>query len=431
MMTLQNMTGPSYTLARLSETGGKMSVWRTGAGVVVVVAALLLVVTPALGAERIVVVHDGADASAIASRNGIASPAQVYESVLDGFAADLTPAQQRRLERDPAVDSVEDDTTFRLADVDAPQIVGNGVRRIGGLLSPSARIDGLDDRRVDADIAIIDSGVDVTHPDLNLVGGVDCSRSGTFTDTLGHGTLVAGTAASIDNGIGTVGAAPGARVWAVRVVDKRGEIRQSSLICAVEWVAEHADVIDVANISIGGDDPEVGPCGRDRYGAVRDSLHAAICVAVGRGVTFAVAAGNEAQDAAGFIPAAYDEVITVSAYSDFDGRPGGRAAEACYDLPPLPEEDDTMAFFSNFGRDVDIAAPGVCIEGPVPGGYGVADGTSFSSPFVAGAAALVVAQTPGLSPAQVLATLLQRADRSPIPQDPDKFPEPLLSIATL
>jgi subtilisin family serine protease len=246
----------------------------------------------------------------------------------------------------------------------------------------------------------------------------------------GHGTFVAGVVAAIDNGIGVAGVAPGARVWSVRVADRRGSVRGSYILCALDWVAEHADVVEVANLSLGGPGEDLGACGRDPQGVVLDPLHAAICSAVEAGVTVTVAAGNDAVPVVGTVPAAYDEVITVSAYADFDGLPGGLALSVCLD-EPLPDLDDALAPFSNHGRDVDIAAPGVCIESTVPGGYAISDGTSIAAPFVAGAAALVKAGAPGASPAEVREILLAKADPAPIPLDPDPFPEPLLDIRAL
>ena len=360
-----------------------------------------------VAATHIVAVRAGVDPAQLARRNGIAVE-DVWDAALNGFSAALSSKQVKALSKDPDVDSVTANTEFRFADVNAPQIVGSGVKRIGGLASPTAQIDGSDER-VDVDIAMIDSGI-VSHPDLNLVGGYDCSKSRSYADTEGHGTWTAGIAAGIDNEIGVVGAAPGARLWALRVSDGK-KIKVSYLICALEWVAEHADTIEVANMSLSGPGADTGNCGKVSRGngkkdKVIDPLHEAICAAVDGGVTVTVAAGNESQDASAWVPAAYDEVITVSAFTDFDGLPGGLADPICLG-EALPEQDDTFAVFSNFGADVDIAAPGVCIEGTyydtAVAGYATGDGTSASAPHAAGAAAVYIANNSNATPAQVRA----------------------------
>ena len=114
------------------------------------------------------------------------------------------------------------------------QSVPTGIRRIDGPLSGT--ISGNGAGAVNVDIAILDTGIDVDHPDLNVVGGVNCSTGSSYDDQNGHGTHVAGTAAAKDNGIGVVGVAPGARLWAVRVLDNTGNGTWSSVICGIDWV---------------------------------------------------------------------------------------------------------------------------------------------------------------------------------------------------
>ena len=116
--------------------------------------------------------------------------------------------------------------------------------------------------------------------------------------------------------------------------------------------------------------------------------------------------------------------------ADFDGQPGGLAA-----LPSvcLPEAlDDHFAFFSNYGAPVDIAAPGVCVTSTFPGSqYTFSDGTSFATPFVAGAAALYISTHPEATPTQVREALVASANQEPILGDPDNSPEGLLNIRGL
>jgi subtilisin family serine protease len=157
-------------------------------------------------------------------------------------------------------------------------------------------------------------------------------------------------------------------------------------------------------------------------------MHQAICNSVAAGVTYVVAAGNESDDAANHVPAAYDEVITVSALADFNGAPGGGAASTC-----RADEDDTLANFSNYGTDVDLIAPGVCINSTWKGGgYNIISGTSMASPHVAGAAALYKVKNPGASPLQVKSGL-QTAGTTDWnnADDHDNGKERLLNVATL
>ena len=140
-------------------------------------------------------------------------------------------------------------------------------------------------------------------------------------------------------------------------------------------------------------------------GARLTAKHKAICQVVADGVTVVVAAGNSAADLSGFVPAAYNKVIAVTALADSDGGSCGAGALTSYGA------DDTFASFSNFATGADlnhvIAAPGVSILSTYKGGsYATLSGTSMASPHVAGAAALYLFTNPGTSPATVLGALL-------------------------
>jgi hypothetical protein len=368
----------------------------------------------------IVTLKDGASVDEVAeqrvtSRGGTVS--QRYHAALNGFAADMSEAEVNDLANDERVASVMPDFEVHASSQTTP----TGIARIQATSSPLAQIDGVD-QRVDVAVAVIDTGSG-PHPDLNVVGGYDCTGTGSYNDNNGHGTHVAGTIGAIDNGSGVVGVAPGARIWSIKVLNAAGNGTGSQILCGIDWVKQHASTVKIANMSLGGattltDDHN---CGNTNG----DSVHQAICAAVNAGVTFAVAAGNDGKDAAGFFPSQYDEVITVSALDDSDGKPGGLGSSNNFGA------DDTLASFSNFGADVDVIAPGVGIYSTyLNNAYGSMSGTSMATPHVAGAAALYKAGHPTATPAQIRSALIATGSNASWSGDKDSSKEPLLNVAT-
>jgi len=309
----------------------------------------------------------------------------VYRHALRGFALELPASGLKHLARDPRVRYISEDRPLHTAGQPGPpgQRLPSGISRIDGELNATASIDGAI-AEVDADIAVLDTGVSMTHPDLDVFRSVSFVLGGALDDVFGHGTHVAGIAAAQDDDSGVVGVAPGARIWSVKVLNDFGFGLSSDIIAGVDWVTGHADEIDVANMSLGGTGfPDDGNCGRTNG----DALHEAICNSVAAGVVYVVAAGNNASSAASKVPASYDEVITVSAVVDTDGLPGGLGQST------VRGPDDSLASFSNFGPDVDLAAPGVDVWSSWPGGgTEVKSGTSMAAPHVAGVVALYVAK---------------------------------------
>lgn len=401
------------------------------AAVVMVLAGL-----PALSAlsrgsgpvvDSIVVLRPGAALEPVLAPLGLlGSPVQAFHTVFTGFAAPLGAAARARLAADPAVAAVVADRRYPAARLDSfaqdTPVVDNAVRRVGALDSPTAAIDGYDGG-LDADIAIVDSGLPYGNPDLNVVGGVDCTGSGTWEDAVGHGTFVAGLAAARDDNRGVVGVAPGARLWSVKVMAADETVSDAAYLCGLDWVADHAAGLDVVNLSLGGPGVD-SDCGAGGDSALALE-HAAICRIVAGGVVAVAAAGNSAADAGGTNPAGFPEVITVSAFTDTDGQAGGLGApSSCY-----PGADDTLAPYSDFGPSVDITAPGTCVESTWLGGqYAVATGTSAAAPLVSGAAALVRAVHPDWPVDMVRQMLLSTADPGPIAGDTDGYPEPVLDV---
>jgi subtilisin family serine protease len=394
-------------------------------GVLVVVMAVLVGAVPASAApgdgtidgRYIVVFKDSVssvnrETDAQERRGGFTSRYR-YGHALKGFAAALTPQQVRQLQADPSVAQVVPDREVRaLGSVPlAPNepTPPTGVRRIEAASTTTAR------QASTANVAVIDTGVDLTHPDLNAVSGKNCvstAAGATAQDDHGHGTHVAGTIAAENDGAGVVGVAPGTRIYAVKVLNSAGSGTQSQVICGIDWVTANAAALNikVANMSLGGTGSALANCPNSG-----DPEHEAVCRSTAAGVTYAVAAGNSARafDNASSpdVPAAYPEALTVTAVSDSDGKPGATGgAPACR----TSEADDKYASFSNWATTVaaqnhTIAGPGVCIRSTwLSGGYNTISGTSMATPHLAGAVALCIGDgaTPGpcagMTPAQVI-----------------------------
>jgi thermitase len=223
-------------------------------------------------------------------------------------------------------------------------------------------------------IAIVDSGIRDSHPDLNakVVAQRDfVNGDRKAEDTLGHGTHVAGIAAAeTNNGTGTAGVCPECTLMAAKVVGRNGTGTTADAIAGIVWSAKNG--AKVINVSIGA------------YGYVK-AEHDAVKYAAGKGAVLIAAAGNDNVSTKTYI-AAYPEVIAVAATNNVNRR----------------------AKFSNKGRWVDVAAPGVGIVSTFPSrGYRSLSGTSFSAPHVAGVAGLLASQ--GRSPAEIRRRILGTA----------------------
>jgi subtilisin len=378
------------------------------------------------------VADTSAKAHGLAAQHGLTIQ-HTYGHAIKGFAAMIPAARLAQLRADPDVAYVMQDQVVSLGQPvtakakpgggQPPQSLPTGIDRIDAELSSQLSGNGAGSISNVA-VAVIDTGIDGSHPDLNVVGGYNCSTgsSNKWSDGNGHGTHVSGTIGAKDNTIGVVGVAPGVPLYAIRVLNNAGSGSFSDIICGIDWVTQNANLVSppivAANMSLGGS-------GSDSTCA-NDAFHQAICNSVAAGITYAVAAGNESDDAANHTPAAFDEVITVSALADFNGQPGGGAAATC-----RTDQDDTFADFSNFGADVDIIAPGVCILSTWKGSsYNTISGTSMATPHVTGAAALYISAHLGASPSQVKNALQNAGNLNWFTNtDPDSTHEKLLNVS--
>jgi subtilisin family serine protease len=291
------------------------------------------------------------------------------------------------------------------------------------IATPISTVANMSASDFNVDIAILDTGVSLDHPDLSVYKNVTFVGTTTGDDDNGHGSHVAGAAAAKDNGIGIAGIAPGAKIWAIKVCDAAGECKITNQIKGIEYAIQHADEIDVLNISI--ENPN------------SPALNSIIDAAVRAGITVVVSAGNYGKDASLTTPANNPNVLTVSAIADSDGVCGGAGPDLVSSSGNKSISDDSFAFFSNFGPAVKIAAPGVDILSTYAGnGYAVESGTSMAAPYVSGAAALYKAQHPNAMPAEVMNaiigagstqdTVCDGAAHGYFTADLDTLPEPLL-----
>ncbi len=362
---------------------------RTLSAFVVLAATLLgttLTAAPASAFDRparyVVTFHPGVDPHAMGTAwSGLGfKVVRVYGTLLSGVAVDLTSSQAAVIASDPNVARLEADVVVRASATQAgatwalDRLDSNDDTRTGVYTYPNSAGSGVQVYLVDSGLQ---SGFDLlghTIPHKEFAGRVGNGFSfiqdneGTL-DCFGHGTHVAGSIAST-----TYGVAKLATVTPVRVLDCDGYGTMSDVVAALDWIAASRDRSKptVVNISVSG--------------PASDSLDEAVNRLSDAGVTIVVAAGNDGSDACRFSPARAGAAVAVGATTNFNA----------------------VATFSNNGPCVDVFAPGVDIESTSKHRnkeFASSAGTSSASAFVAGVAALILADNPAMSPAEVRARI--------------------------
>jgi len=291
--------------------------------------------------------------------------------IANAIATALPQRAIEALENNPCIDYIEFDQKFYILE----DTLDWGVDRIDaeivwGGFEDAKSVTG--NAGAGIDVMIIDTGIDYTHPDLNdnYAGGTDFANGDSNPlDDNGHGTHCAGIIGAEDNGVGVIGVAPYVNLWAIKALDQRGSGYASDIAAGIDWAVSNG--AEVISMSLGG--------------GSHPTMETACDNAYASGVVLVAAAGNDGINSVSY-PAAYGSVIAVSA----------------------TDKNDNLASFSNYGSEIELAAPGVNIYSTMPtydayltsGGppwtrynknYDYMSGTSMACPHVAGVAALVIA----------------------------------------
>lgn len=319
---------------------------------------------------------------------------RTYNTALHGFSVHATEQEAKHLAADSNVAYVMQNHVFHVSDTQQNP-PSWGLDRIDQTDLPLDSSYTYDTTASNVTAYVIDTGVRASHETFGgrVSGGYDfIDNDSDPDDGYGHGTHVAGTIGGSEYGV-----AKGVKIVPVRVLGDDGSGTTDQVVAGIDWVAQNASGPSVANMSLGG--------------SADEAIDQAVEGAISKGVTFAVAAGNESADASNDSPARVPEAITVAASDD----------------------SDAQAYFSNYGSVVDLYAPGVDITSSWNSSDTATDtisGTSMATPHVTGAAALYLADHPDATPAEVSDALTGSATPDKITGATAGTPNKLLHVGS-
>ena len=334
-----------------------------------IASILMVLLIPAIDAKPVIIGFEEQIDQNIIKEHGIANYTQY--KIIKAISANVPEKVSKKLKKNPKIKYIEDDATIQIARKPSPQPqpaqqITWGIEKINAPLAWNNSTGN------NVKIAVLDTGISSTHPDLTVSGGINLagkSKNKKWDDDNGHGTHVAGIIAAKNNSIGVIGTAPDAELFAVKVLDAYGSGYISDVIEGIDWAVENN--MDIVSMSLG----------TTTYSQALDD---ATANAYNSGVLLVAAAGNNGDGNLSTndvqYPAKFNSVIAVSAI----------------------DSNNIAPFWSADGAEVELTAPGVGIYSTwLDGGYVSNSGTSMAAPFVSGVAALVKSKNQSMTPQEI------------------------------
>lgn len=337
----------------------------------------MVLLIPVIDAKPVIIGFEGKIDQNTIKEYGIADYTQY--SIIDAISADIPESISEKLKKNSKIKYVEEDATVQIADKPSQppqplQQITWGIERVNAPLAWN------NSTGKNVKIAILDTGISNTHPDLTVSGGINLigkSKNNKWSDDNGHGTHVAGIIAARNNSIGVVGVAPAAQLYAVKVLNSYGNGYISDIIEGIDWAVQNN--MDIVSMSLGTT-------------TYSQALNDSTANAYNAGILLIAAAGNNGDGNLStddiLYPAKFDSVIAVSAI-DYNN------------IAPIWSAD---------GAKIELAAPGIDIYSTwLDGGYATKSGTSMAAPFVSGVAALIKSKNLSLNTQEIRDSLAHNA----------------------